>query len=177
MLGRTDERVIAEIRSYDDLLHALRERAETVGAPRRELDRVGGWADGLAAKVLGLPQVKPLSRGILGPLLLVLGTKLALHEDETAAAKYTSRLDKRLHAGNDLLAIRKRRRARASAARACTNWGRRMRALQLLKQSPSQRQQIARIAATARWKRRSATAQLPRRRKRLPTTVSLARAA
>ena len=58
MLARTDEapRVIAEVRDYEDLLLALRARAEEINASREEIDRITGWADGYCAKLLSDPR-------------------------------------------------------------------------------------------------------------------------
>jgi hypothetical protein len=144
--------IAADIRSYNDLLVSLRARAEAIAAPRQELDRVAGWADGLGSKLLSLPPIKHLGAKTLGPLLLVMGCKLQLVVDPPAVEKYTSRLTRRQGAGNGMLAIQKRRKSRQYASRANSAWGRRLRALQLLQQTPKQRARIARRAAAIRWR-------------------------
>jgi hypothetical protein len=144
--------IAADIRSYNDLLVALRVRAEAIDAPREEYDRVIGWADGLGSKLLSLPPIKHLGAKTLGPLLLVMGCRLQLVLDPSAVERYTSRLVRRQSAGNEMPAIKKRRKSRQYASRANSAWGRRLRALQLLQQPPKERTRIARLAAVSRWK-------------------------
>jgi hypothetical protein len=156
MLARLPEEphlIAGDIRDYKDLLAAFRKRAEQIGAPREEYDRVIGWADGLGSKLLSDRPLKFLGRKTLGPLLLVMGIKLQLVLDPPAVEKYTRRLAPREGAGNSVLAIEKRRTKRRYASRANSEWGRKMRAAQLLRQSAPARKRIARAAARARWKR------------------------
>src|SRR5262249_48759859 len=108
-LSDTEATVIApDIRSYEDLLVALRQRCEQLDVAGEDLDRVAGWAEGLASKLLCLPCLKTLGLKTLEPMLLVMGCKLQLVVDPPAVEKYTARLVRRQNAGNAMPAIEKR---------------------------------------------------------------------
>jgi hypothetical protein len=152
----TDQpRQLAVIRDYGQLIEAMRDRASELNVSRASINDCAGFQDGYAEKLLcgGLPGGVPLKRighQTLGPLLTVLGTALVLVEDLDAVAKITSRMAKRQNAGNDMQAVRKRRKRRRYP-KLGPEWGRIMRARQLLMQSEELRGRIARQAARARW--------------------------
>lgn len=72
---------LAEIRTYDDLHRALRERADEINIPRTAIDELTGLADGYAGKVLGQGKTKKLGALSFSAMLEVLGLKLLLVED------------------------------------------------------------------------------------------------
>jgi hypothetical protein len=147
----TEPRVLAEVRSYSELHAALRARSDALSISRQTLDDLTGLQDGYCAKLLAPTQIKNLGPQSLGPLLCVLGVKLIMVEDAEMLRKFGPRLVRRQNAGNGVLAKAKRRKTRQYRSRANSSWGRRMRALQLLKQPPKDRTRIAKHAAVIRW--------------------------
>src|SRR5262245_59540569 len=83
---------LAEIRDYDSLHRALRDRAQSLQVSMATIDEVAGLADGHASALLGpRPRVR-FGMVTLGLVLQGLGLKLMLVEDEPQMAKIKSRL-------------------------------------------------------------------------------------
>lgn len=78
------------ISDYDGLMQTFRARANDLELSREEIDRIAGWADGYAGKVLSNGHAKKPKRVVprsLDLLLGVLGLKIILIEDTAAAAR------------------------------------------------------------------------------------------
>lgn len=165
----TKMRHLAEIRSYGELLAALRARADELGVTRMGLDDVTGLQNGYAAKLLAPVPIKSLGKFSMGPMLSAMGVMLIMVEDVDTLARITKRVPKRVNpnqpadAGDAMPAKRKRRRKGFRGSEA----GRMLRAKQILKQSPKRRKEIAKMAAETRWRRVRVTLSLgPDRRTR-----------
>jgi hypothetical protein len=143
---------LAEIRTYGELVSALRVRIGALSVTTESVDETAGLPARYTAKLLAPTKrpVRQFGKSSLGPLLQCLGVKLLLVLDDQAAfAKIRSRLAPVRHAGSGMQAMRRLQRRRyffeepGAAALA--------RARQLLLQHPRKRKLIARQAALARW--------------------------
>lgn len=143
-------RPIATVRDYGELHAALRARADELKLTRESIDGCAGFQDGYTGKLLAPVPIRGIGRETLGPLLTVLGLKIELTVDEEALARYASRTKRRRNASGTMLA---RKRRNKQAFRGDGDWGRVMRARQILAQSPLQRIKAARHAARIRWQR------------------------
>jgi hypothetical protein len=148
------DRVIGTAHSYDELIDAFRKRCDEFGATRESIDHLAGLPAGYCSKVFAHKPVKGFGRVSLGPLLGALGLKLVIVEDAEALAKVKLRLAPCVYAGSRVLA--RKRRKRFSLFRGNPDLARKIRHLQILEQTPQQRQRIARKAASARWAKRQA---------------------
>jgi hypothetical protein len=81
-----------EIRSYADLVRALRFRHHELNVSLHTLDQLAGLPLGYCAKILGPGQVKHLGPISLQSLLGALGCRLQLVEDPEAMARIRDRL-------------------------------------------------------------------------------------
>jgi len=86
---------LAEVGAYDDLVAALRARAEALNVSRETLDEVAGLPSRYSSKLLSPNPIRSLGRVSLGAMLGALGVKLVLMEDGEAMEKIRSRLVKR----------------------------------------------------------------------------------
>ena len=143
-------RIIAECRSYGELVTALRVRIGQLGVTTESIDFVAGLPLRYTSKLLAPVPLRDFGRCSLGPLLQCLGCKLVLAlDDEAAFAKIRSRLIPVRKAGFAMQAKRRPQRRRyffeepGAAGLA--------RARQLLMQGPRKRKLIAKVAARARW--------------------------
>jgi hypothetical protein len=147
-------RPLATIRSYEELVAALRERAETLAVSGATLDEVCGFSERYASKVLGLHPGRALGPMSLTGLLGGLGAVLILCEDEDALARVRARLVKRQRrverARSPMLAHggRRDRRFRFPSS----EFARRAQARWQIVVGPARRSEIARAAAAVRWK-------------------------
>ena len=102
---------LAEVRSYADLLSALRNRAEQLNISRASIGDTAGFLQGYAETILS--GVKSLGPQSLAPFLTAMGLKLILVEDVEAVAKYASRIERRKYVPRmppgDVLTRRRRR--------------------------------------------------------------------
>lgn len=146
-------RQIAVVTSYSDLHAALRARADELDRPRAVIDACAGFEDGYASKLLAPVPIKGIGPQTLGPLLTVLGLKMILVEDDEALERFKKRARsrKRHDTGGGLLA---KKRHKKSGLRGNSQWGRTMRAKQLLTQSAQKRSRIGRKAINTRWRNR-----------------------
>jgi hypothetical protein len=89
----------AEIRTYADLVRALRARKEQLDLSYVTIEAVGGLTPGYASKLLSPRASKGFGEVSLALVLQVLGLKLLLVEDEEGLARIRPRLVKRYRAG------------------------------------------------------------------------------
>lgn len=147
------------VRTYDQLIAAFRARLAALNlAMTPQLDELAGLPDHYIAKLLAPVPIRGIGRTSLGPLLTVLGLQIVLVEDPAAIAQCAGRLPiRRDHktAGEAMLAAQHRAQRLDIAARRTPQWGRQMRARQVLAQTPRQRSHQARRAARIRWARRN----------------------
>jgi hypothetical protein len=143
---------IGFITDYASLHAILRARADALRLSRASIDTIAGFADGYASKLLAPNAVKILGERSLGPMLTVLGIKLAVLEDPEALARYQSRRKPRtehqVREGMRTIAGRRKREWLWNAKRAREAAVLRMAAL-----TPQQRSKLARRAARARWRK------------------------
>jgi hypothetical protein len=85
----------AEIRSYDDLISALRARADQLLISREVLSELAALPDRYANKVLSLNSVRRIGMTSLGPLLRALSLKLVAVSDDEALARNRAHYVKR----------------------------------------------------------------------------------
>jgi hypothetical protein len=149
----SDLSALGIITDYASLHAILRARANALRLSRQTIDTIAGFADGYASKLLSPSPVKILGERSLGPLLTVLGIKLAVLEDPDAMARFAKRrLPRTEHQVRNgyrsHIARIKRRAWLFSPERAREAATARMAAL-----TPRQRSQLARRAARARWQK------------------------
>jgi hypothetical protein len=145
----TDLPAIGFITDYQSLHAILRARAAELRLSRASIDTIAGFADGYTAKLLSpSPPAKILGERSLGPILTVLGVKLAVLEDPDAMARYATRRTPR--AENQV-------RAGARRSKKPLLWnsetGRAAAILRMSRLTPVQRSKIARRIARARWRK------------------------
>jgi hypothetical protein len=137
-------RVLAECRTYDEFVVALRARMNSLAGVCEEVDAVAGLPAGYTTKLLAPIPIRHFGRTSLGLMLTVLGLKLVVVTD-----------------GEGLLRRRNTRHVMPAQGTPrkhlpSTVWtsegGRRARARQVLLMSPAQRRASARRAALARWR-------------------------
>lgn len=148
-LGET----LAEVRDYDQLHAALRARVDALGVTFETVDEVAGLPVRYSTKLLSPVQMKAIGKVSLGPLLGALGLKLIVAVDDEALARIAKRLVPRARSVGDAgetMPATKRKRKR-SIWKGSSDWGRIMKARQLLVIPESKRKRIARTAARARW--------------------------
>lgn len=155
----TDGPAIAVVRDYDDLLDAFRARFTALGASAETIETVAGLPLRYLSKLLRPVPLKNIGRVTLGPLCGVGGVKLLMVEDPEAFARVARRLTPRgpgpkAYYADDAMPTRQRRKKWAHPHKGDSAWGRRMRALAVLRQSSAQRSRLARRAARARWRKR-----------------------
>ena len=91
----------AEIRTYADLVAALRARKEQLDVSFATIEDVSGLQSGYCSKLMSPRPSKFFGELSLTLVLQTLGLKLILVEDEAAMAKLNGRLVKRYHAGQE----------------------------------------------------------------------------
>jgi hypothetical protein len=148
----SDGAPIAEVRTYFELLAALRERVDELNVSGKTLDALSGLTDGYFQKLIGIKPQRTLGPGMLDTVLATLGVKLLLIRDEEAEA--------RLHATaaklNQRLGERKGFQVRRPKTVVLTSASyRKLNRLRLERLSPERRSEIARQAAQARWAKTS----------------------
>jgi hypothetical protein len=148
------ERPLAEIRTYEELRAALDARVVQLDTTFEGVDEVAfdgplGRPMRYTQKLLGRVPVKSIGPISFGPLLGALAVKLLLVEDAELLEKVKPRLKKREEARATGVTQPARRKRRKSAFRGNSAWGKLMRQRQILKQTPIQRQRLARKAGKA----------------------------
>lgn len=84
-----------EIYSYDDLVLALRQRADELEISRATIDELAGVPDRYSNKVLSIKKVRRIGMETLAAFLGALSVKLVMVEDPIALARNRSRMVKR----------------------------------------------------------------------------------
>lgn len=148
----TTERRIAVVTNYDDLIAALRARADELKVTREGLDAVTGLQNGYSAKLLAPVPIKSLGRVSLGPMLQAMGLAIVLVEDLEALARFSGQHSERLRpmpalGTHEIITIQKTRRKLRMMARL----GGKKRAE---KMTAKQRSKSARFAARVMWRKR-----------------------
>lgn len=146
-----EPRLIAVVRTMDDLREAFRARADELNITRESIDEVGGLQNGYAGKLLAPVPIKNIGRVSLGPLLTVMGVKLLLVVDDEALARYTARAEKRKTASATMLPRKNRSRTQY---RNDSDWSKMQNALRTLRVNQEKRSKISKIAAKTRWRNR-----------------------
>jgi hypothetical protein len=153
-----DLQTIGFASDYQTLHAILRARADALRLSRESIDQLTGWADGYAGKLLSPTMMKILGEHSLGPMLEVLGIKLAVLEDPEALARFETR---RLRLPRKEWQVRKHSqwqvRKRSHNARIRKGWlwnaesGREAATARMAALTPRQRRRLASRAARARW--------------------------
>jgi hypothetical protein len=143
--------VIAECRSYDELVRGLRARIAELNVRCEDIDDAAGLPSRYCAKLVAPIPVRSVGRTSLSLLLRVLGLKLVLAVDGEVPRLIR---EQRRNAGKRMLADGKPRSQRPRHVWPFSDpaAARRARAIQLLGQSKRKRRLVARIAANARWR-------------------------
>jgi hypothetical protein len=150
---------LATIRTYDELLTALRTRTAELGTGMETVDYVAGLPLRYSSKLLAPVPIKGLGRQSLGPLLGALGLQLHVVIDHESFDKIKHRLVPRRDARASMPAPRKRAPRNGKLSRdwsGNSQWGRIMQARWMLIVTPKLRSHYARQAALARWRSRGA---------------------
>ncbi len=137
------------VKTYADLHAIVRQRVADLNISHASVDHVAGLNDGYFGKLMA--RMKHLGPQTMPLVLCALGIKLVAVVDVEAQEAYTKRMPTRETAGNKMPAIESRKNKRRYANRD-SRWGQRLRAVQLLGMSPTQRQRSARHAAKMRWR-------------------------
>ena len=150
----TDERRIAICTSYDELIAALRARADELKVTREGLDAVSGLQAGYSAKLLAPVPMRSLGKVSLGPMLQALGLAVVLVEDPEAIRRFADQHAERQRptptvGTHEVITIQITRRKLKRMARR----GGKKRAAAM---TPKQRSRSARKAARALWRKRRA---------------------
>jgi hypothetical protein len=158
-----EQRRLGVVRDYAGLIAVIRARVEALEVAWETVDTVAGLPLCYSTKLVnggrGLGSIS------FGPLMQVLGLELVVQENLTGYERIRKRLEKRRWArkipASGIRAIRSRRKR--SPFRGCSDWGKLMRARQLVSQSPEQRSRMARYAIECRWRqsRQAAVQQQP----------------
>lgn len=153
-------RIIGEVsgqQGYDGLHALFRARSEALAIVRNDLDALSGLADGYVAKLLSPVQMKSIGRLSLGPLMSALAVKLVMVEDVEMLARIERKIGRQIRMGpprakqlGERPQAKRKQYPQRYLRKGNSDWGRMMRARQLLTQSPGQRKRIARIARRSR---------------------------
>jgi hypothetical protein len=148
----SEPRILAECRTYAQLIAALRAWIAELNVAGETVDDVAGLPLRYTAKLLGPARLKSIGPVSMGPLLGALALKLVVAVDHEMLARIRHRLVPRRYAGDHMLARKGRKRRRFNVLRGNPDRARMLRALQVLGQTDTHRSRIARIAATERWR-------------------------
>jgi hypothetical protein len=156
----TERRQIAIVKSYGELVTALRARSDELQVTRETLDHITGLQNGYAAKLLAPVPIRMLGRISLGPMLAALGMSIVLVEDLSALRKIqlqmTKRLKPRLDASGAMPTGKSKKRR--GVFRGNSEWGKLLAARRVALQTDKERSDSARRAARIRWRRKRTAA-------------------
>jgi hypothetical protein len=144
-----DERALAYVHDYDEMIGALRARMAELGVTNETMDYITGLQSGYVGKLLGPSRIKNLGPKSFGAMLQSLGLKIVIVEDAETSEKMKSRWQKREKAKPTRTIVRAPRATWLFSARS----GRRVRKRYLKKLSKSERSQIGTRLVQARWQR------------------------
>ena len=142
-----EPRVICEFSDYDELINGLRLRAAELNLSGQETDRLSGLPDRYAQKLLGPQQIRRLGAVSFGPFLGALAVRGVLVEDKAAVEKLRRQTIPRngsyvRAAPSIILTVRFFKRIGRLGAQA-----------RIDNSTKRQRQEWARKAAIARWRK------------------------
>jgi hypothetical protein len=86
------DRVIAEVRSYPELIEAFRERLHELNATQEAVDELAGLPLRYTSKIFAPFPIKTVGKVSLGPILGALCCRIALIEDRELLAKFGPRI-------------------------------------------------------------------------------------
>jgi hypothetical protein len=140
-------RVIAEFSNYDELINALRIRAAELNLSGEQVDCYSGLPARYTQKLLGPNQIRRLGAISLGPFLGALGVRAWLVEDKAAVARLRGQTTRRNSsyvrgAPSIVLTVRYFKKIGRKGAQARVD-----------NSTKEQRQEWARKAAVARWRK------------------------
>jgi len=144
-----DERALATVTDYDEMIGALRARMAELGVTNETIGAIAGLASGYVGKLLAPSRIKNLGGTSFGLMLQSLGLKLIVVEDAKTTAKMRLRWAMREKAQPTRTIVRMPRATWLFSARS----GRRVRKRYLKKLSKSERSQIGTRLVQARWQR------------------------
>jgi hypothetical protein len=147
-----DDRVIAEIRTYEEFTAALRAWVRELGVSYETVGEIAGLQDGYLAKMISRTPVRSFSRMSLGSTLAALCLKLQVVVDTEKLVAMRSRYMVRKKQGGH--ADEGMPRKESHYLRGNSGDMSMLRHRGLLVISPRRRRQIARIAARERWANR-----------------------
>jgi len=140
-------RVIADVSSYEQMLAALRSRVNELQINGERFDEYSGLPRGYLSKLIGAKPIRRLGMISLAPVLAGLGLRLLVIEDNAATARLKNRLPPRNQsyvrsAPSIILTVRFFKRIGRMGAQARVD-----------NSTKQQRQEWARNAANARWRK------------------------
>jgi hypothetical protein len=145
-----DERALATVTDYDEMIGALRARMAELGVTNETIGAIAGLAGGYVGKLLAPSRIKNLGPMSFGVMLQSLGLKLIVVEDAKTSAKMRPQWAQRKKAAPLVAMARTPPRA---------TWlftprsGRRSALARAKKLSPAERSAIGLHAITVRWRR------------------------
>jgi hypothetical protein len=140
-------RQLGVVRSYDELIEAIRNRILDLNTTGESVDYVAGLPLRYCAKLLAPQRIRTIGSKSLAPLLGALGLALVVIEDEEQLARIRHRLEPRKKKAVEM------RSAMRPDAKPTNGWGLWMNAMRCLALSDQQRSASARHAAQVRWRR------------------------
>jgi hypothetical protein len=141
-------RRLAVVRSYYDLVDALRARVLELGTDYEEIDRVSGYTDTYTSKLLAPRPSRNFGEVSLGSMLGALGLELHVVENLAASAKARQRLKQRVFAAYEPAPVVLR-----FSRRHFKRIGKLGAAAYRAKVPPEKRSEYARNASRKRWHR------------------------
>jgi hypothetical protein len=145
-----DERALATVTDYDEMIGALRARMAELGVTNETIGAAAGLAGGYVGKILAPSRIKNLGPTSFGLMLQSLGLKLIVVEDAKTTAKMRSRWAQRKKAAPLVAMARTPPRATWLFS---SRSGRRAAKARAEKLSPAERSAIGLHAITVRWQR------------------------
>jgi hypothetical protein len=146
-----NERVIGEVRTYDDFTRLLRAWIMELGTTYECIGEVAGLQAGYLAKLIAATPIRSFSRMSLASTLGAMGVKLLLVVDTERLAAMQPRYEPRKKHTSGAIPAQKRTPLARNSALAALYAHRRV-----LLQSPRRRRAIARKAIRIRWQRERA---------------------
>lgn len=135
--------VLAVVADYGELIAALRARRDLLRLNHETIDAVSGLQAGYTSKLMADPPMKSLGLVSLGPMLGALGLRLLVVHDGKALKRVQNRLIPRKY---------RKVRAPAGMTLITADNAREMAKRRNEKLSPKRRSELARKAATMRWR-------------------------
>jgi transcriptional regulator with XRE-family HTH domain len=145
-----DDNLFATVRDGDELVAALRARAESTGISFDALSDLAGLGEGNISKYLSPTRTRNLTAASMLRIATALGLEARLVVDPSFVPNWIKRDAKRIHARRPALGAATLKRVLKPAA---AELGRRGHLARMRATSGEQRRNIARVAAAARWQK------------------------